>query len=580
MLFESPQWLWGLFAVPFLLLLGLWRFRPTPRVWPSISLWELIPARTVPVREVRKPRLSFALLLQALAVGAAVVALAGPMRLLDRPLLRTVVIIFDTSASLQANHRISSSIGKLQRTAEEPWNEYTWFVIFGSEGVPVSLHPMGPDYPGLPVAVSVTQLASNTLSQLAGWGENPSVSSIQAAADWARSKPRSVLFWVSDREPPVIPQGVKFRQLQVGGPSDNVGIVGVRVTGTAAELLLQNASRKPQRVRLRLDSPAGVAAEVDLPARGTDGPSRAAATIALPADPAVREVMISIDGAADSFPADDRIRLVRRGGGRRRVVLFGRSNLLLQRAIAARPDVDLVVAANPEASPEPLPEGPADLWIFNGRAPEKIPVGPRVWIGAGIDPPDAPFAPGDSVEAGRADRWDDAALPFASDAEAGSGPDRVRRIAWRRGTPPDGLRVRWGGGDRPWILDWAAPDGTPEVLLAFDLPGDPSLPGGAWTGSAAFPLFWSRLLDRVGPAGTGPGVFSCTRAVEDATFPGLNLLSPEESDTEGTTRDPGALFPPDEGPAGKARQELTAATVLLFALLAAAGWWIDARERR
>jgi hypothetical protein len=106
MSFESPAALWALLSLLLLVLFSLWRQGASRATVPSLALWKKIPERNPPIRALRRPRWRLELLLQALAIAAAVAALAGPYRETREFQPRRVALVFDTSARMRAGDRL------------------------------------------------------------------------------------------------------------------------------------------------------------------------------------------------------------------------------------------------------------------------------------------------------------------------------------------------------------------------------------------------------------------------------------------------------------------------------------------
>ncbi len=106
MRFETPAALWGLSSLLLLILFSLWRQAAARVTVPSLALWKKIPERNPPVRALRRPRWRFELLLQALAIAAAVAALAGPYRETQELKPIRVAFVLDTSARMRAGNRL------------------------------------------------------------------------------------------------------------------------------------------------------------------------------------------------------------------------------------------------------------------------------------------------------------------------------------------------------------------------------------------------------------------------------------------------------------------------------------------
>lgn len=111
MKFETPAALWALASLLLLVLFSLWRQAAARVTVPSLLLWRKIPERNPPVRALRRPRWRFELLLQALAIAAAVAAIAGPYRETRERLPRRVAFVFDTSARMRADGRLEKAKG-------------------------------------------------------------------------------------------------------------------------------------------------------------------------------------------------------------------------------------------------------------------------------------------------------------------------------------------------------------------------------------------------------------------------------------------------------------------------------------
>ena len=109
MSFETPAAFWALASLALLVLFSLWRQAAARVTVPSLALWKKIPERNPPIRALRRPRWRFELLLQALAIAAAIAALAGPYRDIQKMQPRRVAIVFDTSARMRALHRLETA---------------------------------------------------------------------------------------------------------------------------------------------------------------------------------------------------------------------------------------------------------------------------------------------------------------------------------------------------------------------------------------------------------------------------------------------------------------------------------------
>jgi hypothetical protein len=117
--FETPAALWALATLALLVLFSLWRQAAARVTVPSLLLWKKIPERNPPVRALRRPRWRLELLLQALAIAAAVAALAGPYRDTRELQPRRVALVFDTSARMSADGRLQKAKLQAARLVDE-----------------------------------------------------------------------------------------------------------------------------------------------------------------------------------------------------------------------------------------------------------------------------------------------------------------------------------------------------------------------------------------------------------------------------------------------------------------------------
>jgi hypothetical protein len=187
MILGAAAALWGLVAIPLLVLLSFWRMRPARVVVPSVVLWRRMAANVPPVKALRRPDWSLTLLLQVLTVAACVFALAQPMHESQAPRPRRLAVVVDLGARAHLD-RINEEIAGIRAaTAGDD------VVMFES-----------------PV-LRRGRLAE--VREKVDYAGDPA-----AAIALARQEGRRVLF-IGDR-----PAGADVDVL-VGGPSGNLGIV-------------------------------------------------------------------------------------------------------------------------------------------------------------------------------------------------------------------------------------------------------------------------------------------------------------------------------------------------------------------
>lgn len=283
MKFETPGALWALASLVFLILFSLWRQGAQRVTVPSLLLWKKIPERNPPVRALRRPRWRLELLLQALAIAAAVAGLAGPYRDSDVPQPRRIAIVLDTSARMAAGGRLEKSKADAMKLREGALKNDRVTFYDGSRG-PRSL-PRALD--AVPVDAHVD------------------LAPILAAAKLAAEP---VLLY-SDRAVP------GTRLVAFDAPADNVGIVELSVSEEEVFVRLVNH---------------GASRAVPIEMTADDRPY--AETKELPRGPSVwsrkgdyskvQRVRVTL-APGDSFPMDDVAEATRLGSATTRVSLTG-----------------------------------------------------------------------------------------------------------------------------------------------------------------------------------------------------------------------------------------------------------------
>jgi len=330
--FETPAALWGLAALLLLVLFSLWRQAAARVIVPSLALWKKIPERNPPVRALRRPRWRFELLLQALAIAAAVAALAGPYLETEGFQPRRVALVFDTSARMKAGNRLERA--REQAYALVPTLQGDTIVLYGANPAPwrlVDLRNIGaPD-------------------------EHVDLEPLLAAA---RSSADHVVLY-SDR--PV--EGAHLRLL--AAPADNVGIVDFRASDDEVFIRIVNhGAAKPIPVELAAGT---LTVRETIPAGQLVWSRRADFS-------KVERVKVTLD-VKDSFPLDDVVEATRLADLGTTVSLTGRPDPQLVKALRSIPGVRLrtgegvaKLAIGVDAAP-----GPGDLrvWLTSPSNPAR-----------------------------------------------------------------------------------------------------------------------------------------------------------------------------------------------------------------
>ena len=333
MSFETPAALWALSSLLLLVIFSLWRQAAAKTVVPSILLWKRIPERNPPIRALRRPKWRVQLLLQALAIAAAVCALAGPFLSTSKPKPRKVAFVFDTSARMQAGGRLEKAKAEARR-------------LMGG--------PLADDVVGLYAAVPApTRLKS--VDDVRGIDAHVDLEPLIAAA---RQEAEHVIV-LSDR--PV----TGAHSILFGSEAANAGIV--EFTATEGEVFVRVANGgAPRRATVRLEW----------------GGQKVEETATLPGVwfrkgdfSKAPEVRVEIDGA-DPLPMDDAVRATRLGATRVGVGIGGTPLPLLQRALGAVPGV--MVGGEPLLSvgvDERPAKAPFSVWLHSPQGRSK----PAAW---------------------------------------------------------------------------------------------------------------------------------------------------------------------------------------------------------
>jgi hypothetical protein len=356
--FASPSWLFALPAALIPLLLGFLRLPPRRTRVPSLLVWRQLRERTPPMREMRRPRLSPALILSALAVASGVLALSRPSVGAISTEPRDAILVIDTGARMLTRHpdgrtsfehAIAVAVKRLQELEARD-----------------RVHLIAP---GAPVRTLERDAAIRALSGLrAGRARVDRAALAARARELRAARPDAAILALSDR--PVA--GLATSRTGVAA-SDNVGIAGLAVEEETLFVRLVNAG--PARsVRISIQ---GAVEEVTVPAGDSAllRPRRAGASL---------EAAIQ---TPDNLALDDVARATRLPGRAALTVSYrGRKREDLLRVLTLLPGVRVV-----EGDADP-----ADAWVVCEAVPDAA--RPRVLIAVAPPPGEIPpFRIGDPV---------------------------------------------------------------------------------------------------------------------------------------------------------------------------------------
>jgi len=483
----APAALWGLLAIPFLILLYLLRVRRRDHPVSSVLLWQRS-AATPAYRPSRRIERSLLLLLQILATAALVTGLARPA-VLSRYAPGDLLLVLDLSMSMRARDVSPTRFDRARAEALEAASRLragrrAGVVIAGAR--PELLVPLTSDHNTIAAA----------LRGLQPWDVSGDISgAVALAAEHPLGPGGRILVWTdAARGPlPALPQAV-YRIL--GTSDDNVGITMFRAAhgpdGAEALLRVDNFSARPRRI------PVVVTRDRTGVYRGTlDLPGGGSRTVVFPVtDSGVFQARL---GTHDLLPGDDVASAVLDPAPLPAVLLVSPGNPYLERLLQVLP----VARAVETRTADPRTWGAFGVVILDRTDPGPIPPGDYLMIGAVA--PNVPAAAVGEVSGPRFATWDrtDPILQYVDLSSV--------RVARALALAPQGGRVL-AGGDVPLL--WAYEGGGIRALvLGFalqdsDLPQHVAFPilmanGLAWLGGGALELRAGEVLQV--PAGGAAG---------------------------------------------------------------------------
>ncbi|HUU32173.1 MAG TPA: BatA domain-containing protein [Phycisphaerae bacterium] len=473
MQFLAPWSLVGWVLVPAIFLWGLWRPRGRPVMVGSLMLWRRALGSGPAGKPSARIRLRDPILwLDALAVLVAVLACARPAVRWNQPTEPVATIVVDRTASMT----IASDGGNRRQRAMEMARG----ALEALGDAPVRLvsipGPAGP-YAVESVTGSAAEAVRALEPSLAAADIRPVVLSEAAGAG---GRPVLVLTDVAPAEP--LPKGVYV--FAPGGRSANAGLerIATRIEAGRWWVLVSaraapGAGGAAAPYGLRIADGAG---KILYETKSFLKPGGRTEKVFEMNGPPAETLHVSLVGPADGFPADDEAFLVLEPARRLRVLLVGKPNRALSRALGARPDT--VVAENAESSaPAPLAKD-IDLVVANESAI------PAAWRGpaATVLPLEAvgPVHPTEREAAGtwRVEPGHPLAGAFYLE------PPRIGRV--RRYALDAAAQLVLGTRETPLIVTWRE-DGRRRMAVLFSF-GEMTTD---WPRRAGFPVFWSRAME-------------------------------------------------------------------------------------
>jgi hypothetical protein len=337
----SAAQLGALFAALALPLVGLYLLRMHRRRLevPFVKLWERVLSERQPSRWWRRLQRLFSLLLQLLFAALVVVALGDPRLGTARRDARSVVIVLDCSASMQARDVAPSRLARAREEAQRVVRGMgggDQALVVRMDAEPVPLTGWETDARTLERAIAAQQ-SSDTAADLDG--------ALALADDALRGRTGPTVVVISDGALPVPtrPGTADLRFVQVGRSGVNVGITAFSVRRYPAnkssyEVLLEVVSHGDQPTQRKLTVEA-------------DGETVDVQTLELAPGEKTRRFYPNLSGAssrlvarlepADDFPLDDTAYALLPPRKKQRVLVVTPGNLFLEGALLLEENVDL-----------------------------------------------------------------------------------------------------------------------------------------------------------------------------------------------------------------------------------------------
>lgn len=365
----------GLLAIPIILLYML-RLRRREQSVSSTLLWrELVKDRTAnaPWQRLRRNLLLF---LQLLILAALVLALARPYWQSARGTGGNLIVLLDSSASMQASDGTGGSSRFAEAAAEverliDSLSGSDQMTLIAAARTPVVLASMTSDRQLLRQVLSGAEAEGTAADWAAAFA-------LAAATSQGVSEPRIVILsdgGLPEALPP-LPGEVEF--IPVGRSDENLAITALaaRPIGEELDLLVSVAntgqSAGEALLSLYIDDALFDSRRIEL---GAKQDSHLSWTV--PAASNLIEARLApAEGTADYLDVDNRAWYVNGGQAAHRVLLVSEGNLFLERFFAVLPGYEIVRVPGDSAAALTDDEAEFDLTIYDGvPVPDPLPAG-------------------------------------------------------------------------------------------------------------------------------------------------------------------------------------------------------------
>lgn len=349
--FESPQLLFGLLALPIFLLLALWKDKPKEVKVPSVNIWRKIKERPAPIKAIKKPKLSAALILEMLAAALGILAIAHPYILTASEKPKDVIIALDNSASM---------LTKVSK-------DQTRFGIAKKQIGEITDMLNEQDFVTIITAAQTRRLAKK---EVAGYIEKINAEMIEddlpKLVDMALAQKSQYVFLLTDHEENLGGVDDKIEKIYIGDKSSNVGITKLAVSRKESSLYdvfarVDNFSGVEQKIALFLYRDGISIANKDLSLRpGTNN-------VVFENTDLTNTKLVSVEFVLDDgFELDNKAQAIRLANKPLRILVAGDGNQFLRKAIEAIPDVDVTFSNSADVNTN------YDIYICNEIAPAEF----------------------------------------------------------------------------------------------------------------------------------------------------------------------------------------------------------------
>ncbi len=470
----NPSGAWAFSALAAILFLYILKQKMEPTPVSSTFLWQKALASLEADRPFQRLRRSLLLFLQLLLAVLLALSLMRPMTLGEET--GETVFVFDLSASMQAE---ASGKTRLELAVEDALRRLDGM----PEGARVSILTVGAQASQPLARAADPMMVRRTLSALtAENGGSDLEGALTLAFALQKELPEVQLVVYSDQ---ALPEG-DFTQPALGTGLSNVSLLSLNANDVAAVARVANY---------------GGAAEITVECYA-DGSLCDLRTLSL-AENEIASVQFDLPAPAkeiravivekDALPADNTRTYVAREQGSTVIVMAGRDNIFLEKALSLRSDVQVIKTTASEAAA--ISGGV--LTVLDGPLPADLPAHGALLL---IDP--------DQRVGEQQDRAAVLSAAPGTLAETLNEYLEVEEIQVARWKPVEGGTPIWLANGQP-VLSVFEEDGRRIAVIGFDL-HDANLPL-----LKEFPLFIQNLLSYLAPEPLGAGLeeISCGEAL-------------------------------------------------------------------